>query len=287
MILVTGAAGKTGRAVLWALAQRGAQVRALVHRSEQGQVVQSLGVEELVVGDLRDDPLLTQALEGVSAIYHIPPNVHPDEFAIGSGLISAALASGVERFVYHSVLHPAIEAMPHHWEKMRVEELLVTSGLDFTILQPAAYMQNLFAQWDSFVEQGRYTVPYPVETRLSLVDVEDLGAAAALVLTEADHSGASYQIVGTRPVTQLDVAETLSEVFGRLVQAEAIPTEEWQARAQSAGLGEYPIQTLLKMFAYYAAHDFIGSPRVLRWLLGRPPTSLKTAVEREYQRRCG
>ena len=93
----------------------------------------------------------------------------------------------MRRLVYHSVLHPQIEAMPHHWEKMRAEELLFAAGLDVTVLQPTAYMQNILAGWRDIVEAGIYRVPYPVESRISLVDLDDVAAAAALVLTQPGH----------------------------------------------------------------------------------------------------
>ncbi|MGD2207623.1 MAG: NmrA family NAD(P)-binding protein, partial [Anaerolineae bacterium] len=123
MILVTGAAGKTGRAVIRALAARGAAVRALVHRSGQVSKVEALGAET-IVGDMRDGVAMDRAARGAHAVYHICPNVSPDEVTIGQTAITAARRAGVEHFVFHSVLHPQVEAMPHHWLKMRVEELL-------------------------------------------------------------------------------------------------------------------------------------------------------------------
>ncbi|MFN8458488.1 MAG: NmrA family NAD(P)-binding protein [Anaerolineae bacterium] len=71
------------------------------------------------------------------------PQHAPDEVAIGRAAIAVAKAAGGPRSVYHSVLHPHTEKMPHHWHKLRVEELLFESGLEWTILQPAAYMQNV------------------------------------------------------------------------------------------------------------------------------------------------
>ena len=148
MILVTGAAGKTGQAVIRALVARGADVRALVHRPEQVPITAGLGARETIAGDLRDRAALARAAQGARVIYHICPNVSPDEVTIGRAAIAAARAAGVQHFVYHSVLHPQVEAMPHHWLKMRVEELLFQSGLAYTILQPAAYVQNVLAHWD-------------------------------------------------------------------------------------------------------------------------------------------
>jgi uncharacterized protein YbjT (DUF2867 family) len=187
MILITGAAGKTGRAVIQALSRRGETLRALVHDPGQIQTVKALGVHEVLVGDLLSRSALDEAFKDVHAVYHIPPNVNPDEVVIGKNMIDAAQSAGIEHFVFHSVLQPQIEAMPHHWKKLRVEEALLQSGLPFTILQPTAYMQNILAQWDNIIQRGSYSAPYPEETRLSMVDLEDVAQVAATVLTEAGH----------------------------------------------------------------------------------------------------
>ena len=76
--------------------------------------------------------------------------------------MEAARTAGVKRFVYHSVLHPQTEEMPHHWQKLRVEEEIFRGGLPFTILQPCAYMQNVVAYLDDIVMKGRYVVPYSI-----------------------------------------------------------------------------------------------------------------------------
>jgi uncharacterized protein YbjT (DUF2867 family) len=280
MILVTGAAGKTGRAVIRALTTKGEAVRALVHRPEQVRLVEGLGAREVVVGDMRLQATLGQAAQGARAVYHICPNVSPDEVAIGQVAIGAARSAGVKHFVYHSVLHPQVEAMPHHWQKLRVEEQLFRSGLPYTILQPAAYMQNVLAHWDQIVEQGVYPVPYAVETRLGMVDLEDVAEAAAAVLTEPGHVGAVYELAGMEVLSQAEVATILSQQLGRRVRAEAVSLETWERRARESGLGDYQVETLVKMFRYYECYGFWGNPRVLSWLLGCPPTTFAAFVER-------
>ena len=287
MILITGAAGKTGRAVIRALVARGQAVRALVHRPEspggdlrQVRPVKELGVQEVVAGDLHDPAAVEQAVRGSRAIYHICPNMHPGEAAIGQTVITAARSAGAQHFVYHSVLHPQVEAMPHHWLKMRVEEQLFESGLSYTILQPAAYMQNLLAHWDRIVREGVYPVPYRVDTRLSMVDLDDVAEAAAAVLTEAGHAGATYELAGAELMSQIEVASVLASCLDHPVRAETVEIGVWEQRARASGLGDYQVETLIKMFRYYDRHDFWGNPRVLGWLLGRPPTTFAAFLER-------
>jgi uncharacterized protein YbjT (DUF2867 family) len=278
VILVTGAAGKTGCAVVRVLVARGVAVRALVYRPSQVGLVWELGAREVIVGDMRDQTTVKQVVQGVRALYHICPNMSPDEFTIGKLVVGEARSAEVAHFGYHSVLHPQTEAMPHHWGKLRVEEHLFESGLPYTILQPAPYMQNVLAGWDSIVEDGVYRAPYAVETRLGMVDLEDVAAAAATVLIEPGHQGATYELVGTEALTQTDVAAILSRGLGRTVQAQAVPLDVWEEGARVTGLGDYQVKTLVRMFRYYERHGFWGNPNVLEWLLGRPPTTFETFV---------
>ena len=279
MILITGAGGKTGQAIIRALVARGATVRAFAHRPDQIQALQALGAQ-VVIGDMRDRATMEQAVRGARAIYHICSNMHPDEVAIGEAAMGAARAAQVERLVYHSVLHPQTEAMPHHWRKLRVEEKLFESGLAYTILQPAAYMQNVLAYWNPIVEQGVYPVPYAVEARLSLVDLEDVAEAAALVLTEPGHTSATYELAGPEALSQVEVAAILSRQLGHRVQAQAIPLDEWERKARASGMNDYAVETLLRMFRYYDGFGLCGNPNSLNWLLRRPATTFATFVAR-------
>ncbi len=280
MILVTGAAGKTGLAVIRALAARGQVVRALVHRYQQASVAVQAGAQDAVAGDMRDQAVVTQAMDRVRAVYHICPNMSPDELLIARVAFEAARAAGTEHLVYHSVLHPQTEAMPHHWQKLRAEELLFELGLPYTILQPAAYMQNVLAYWDQIVQQGIYAVPYATETRLGMVDLEDVAEVAAVVLTEEGHAGATYELVGADVLTPVEVAAALERKLAQPVRAHTMPLEVWEEGARAAGLGDYQVETLLQMFRYYERHGFWGNPRVLTWLLRRSPTTFASFIER-------
>ncbi len=283
MILVTGAAGKTGRAVIRALARRRQPIRAFIRREEQDSLVKQLGAQETTVGDLQDPSALAQAVQGVTSLYHICPNMHPSEIEIGRAILTAAQEAGVRRFVYHSVLHPQVEAMPHHWHKLRVEEAIFESGLDYTILQPAAYMQNLQASWESILGDGVYRVPYAPDTRLGMVDLMDVAEVAARVLTETGHVGAIYELAGPDILTQEEAAAVLSQELRRDVRVEQIPRDRWRQQAQAGGLSDFAVNTLLAMFEYYERFGFWGNANVLSWLLKRPPTSFAQFVRRSAQ----
>jgi len=273
MILVTGASGKTGRAVLAALQAEGAPTRALA-RSEQ-----PLPADEVLQGDMADSAVMAAALAGAQAVYFIAPNMHPTEAALGADWIAAAKAAGVRRFIYHSVLFPQIEIMPHHWQKLRVEEALIQSGLEFTILQPASYMQNILPYIASMHEHGEYRVPYSVDAKFSPVDLEDVATAAARVLQQPGHIGAINQLAGPDVLSSTEMAQYAAQHLGRQVTAVQQPLADWQAA--NAHLPTYTRGTLAAMFTYYDVYGFAASSFALAHLLEREPTHFADFLARE------
>lgn len=278
MILVTGAGGKTGRSVIDALAGQEEPIRAWVRRPQQ---MEGLICADWIAGDMRDAPLWEAACKGVRAIYHICPNLHPAEVAICQLALDAARVAGVEHFVYHSVLHPQTSAMAHHWRKLQCEEAIFASGLPFTILQPCAYMQNVLVYWPSITGQGIYPIPYALDARLSLVDLADVAAVAAKVLTEEGHAGAIYELAGPQPLSQTEIAGLLTAALSRPVRAERVAWDVWESAARQRGMGDEAIEILLAMFRYYDRHGLVGNPNVLGWLLGRPPTPFAELVSKQ------
>jgi uncharacterized protein YbjT (DUF2867 family) len=290
MILLTGAGGKTGKMLIKALANV-ESVCAFVHREEHVSVAKSLGAEKVLVGDMRDEIAIHSAMQGARAVYHICPNMNPEEAVIGKLVIATARESRIEHFVYHSVLHPQTEKMNHHWQKLRVEEILFESGLPFTILQPAPYMQNLLAGWQSIIENGVLRVPYSITSKFSFVDLEDVTEAAKIMLTEPDHLNTTYELAGTPPLSHVEVAEIFGRVLNREIRAEREELRDWRRRTSTASTinihsaprDEYATENLIRMFEYYDRWGLVGNPNVLRWVLKREPTSLESFVERIWK----
>ena len=281
MILITGAGGKTGKVLIEAFSTS-ESVCAFVFHPEHAAVVHALGAERVILGDLHDPAAIRSALDGVRAVYHIPPNMSPDETIIAELMLSEARKAGVEHFVYHSVLHPQTEKMVHHWEKLRAEDMIFGSGLSFTILQPAPYMQNFLAGWTSIIAEGLLRVPYSVHTRFSFIDLEDVAEAAKRVLRGYDHLHATYELAGTQPLSHAEVARIFSHALGRDVRAEAESVEAWKRRA--TGMSQYATEALAKMFAYYDQWGLAGNPNVLTWLLEREPASIESFLRKTLSR---
>jgi len=142
--------------------------------------------------------------------------------------------------VYHSVASPYAPAMPHHLGKAVSEDLVRRSGLAWTILQPGAYLQNLDLS-------GPVRVPYDVGATFGFLDLADLGAAAATVLLDEGHVGATYELA-SRVAT---VAELAAEAGLTAERVDDPGTHPW----------------LSAMFAYYDRHGLPVGTLPLRALL--------------------
>ena len=135
-------------------------------------------------------------------------------------------------------------------------------------------MQNILGGWKNS-QAGRYVVPYNLDARISIVDLEDIGKVAAKVLLETGYSNAIFEIAGPEALTQTEVAAVISSVLRINVEAIQQSFVEWQDNASKAGLPELEIAWLLKMFNYYDHYGLIGNSMTLEHLLGVSPTTFK------------
>lgn len=278
MILVTGASGRTGRRCIHHLTETGVNVRAFVRRAAAADELHTLGVQETFVGDLFDDKNLLQSLDGVTQVLHICPPMHPQEDVLARSLIRLARIAGVNRIVLWSVLHPHI-SVPHHERKLAAEAALIESGLQFTILQPARYMQHLESIWLQVRRERVHSFPFSTKALFSLVHVDDAAEAATITLTKSGHENAIYELAGPQALSQEDCADTIASVLRHEVTARAAALDDVIEKARLAGVPQWRIKTLEIMNQHYDVHGLTGNPNVTRWLLGRQPRSFKDYVE--------
>jgi uncharacterized protein YbjT (DUF2867 family) len=118
-----------------------------------------------------------------------------------------------------------------------------------------------------------------------MVDLKDVAEAAARVLTQPGHADAIYELAGPEVLSQIEIASFLENRLGRPVRAQRISLESWERQARSSGLGDYQVDSLLKMFHHYERHGFWGNPGVLSWLLGRPATGFGAFCDRVVRER--
>ena len=284
MILVTSANGNQGKRLVPKLLAAGHTVRACVRTKASADILRTIGVQEVLVGDLADPAFIRTAMRGAGSVYHVGPTLHPAERAMGFAMVDAASAAGVGHFVFSSVLHAITTDLIQHEIKRDVEEHLLSSGLEFTILQPSNYM--LPHRLVSVFQEGIFRLAWSLDRRQSMVDMEDVADVAALVLSDpARHGAATYELVAPGRFTAYEIGEVLSKVMGRRITVERLDLETF-VRARFGTHDPDTLHHQLRMSraieTRYSNHDFVGNPNVLTWLLGRPPTSFEDFARREY-----
>jgi uncharacterized protein YbjT (DUF2867 family) len=271
-VLMVGATGRYAQFVLAELVQRGVAVHALVRTEQSAEVARRNGASDAMLGDLNEPDSLAAAVAGMDGVFHIGPAFVQDEAAIGVAMVDAARRAGVRKFVYSGVIHPAITAMDNHAAKLPVEEALYTSGMDFTVLQPAVFMQGIAERnWDEIVNEGRLSLPYSVSSKLCWVDYREVAEAAAIAMTSDKLSYGTFELCAAGLFDGLQVAAIASSVLGRRIDAvEASPN------ANAPGLPDGPVRDRMsKMIAHYDRYGLPGgNPLVLRAILGREPRTL-------------
>ncbi|KAH9853694.1 NAD(P)-binding protein [Lenzites betulinus] len=292
-ILITGAAGRTSGFVIRALLQapspiQPSDLRLLVRSQDSAHTLQSripaLADAHFVVGDYLEAHTLAPAVAGVDVVFHNGPAFHPLESAMGIALIEAARAAGVRHFVYCSVLFPVLTKMVNHKAKAVVEEHLIESGLEYTILQPSSLMQNINLQ--TVVSTGTLLALYTPSVLQGYLDLEDLGLVArTVILDPAAHSRARYELVGEN-CSYEDVARAIGAQLGKDTKVVRLPREEATSRS---GLhvdlkAEHISDGFHRMLFYYDRRGIPGNNNTVRWILGREPTSWAERIRRDLER---
>lgn len=265
MILVTGATGNAGGAVVRALVSLGKRVRAVVRDADRASL--PAGVEA-AVADLNEPKTLAPHFEGVIAAFLLS----------GYSGLEDTLANmrrvGVERVVLLSS-----SAAPAGDETNAVaryhilsERAVRQSGLGWTFLQPNTFMTNTF-QWLPQLRSGDVIhAPFP-DVRVATIDPDDIGAVASLALTSAAHEGHAYRLSGPESLSPADRVSILAAVLGRELRFEGQSNEEARAEMSATMPAEY-VDAFFRFFVDGDLDESAVLPTVQE-LTGRPPRSFE------------
>ena len=235
VILVTGATGKQGGAVLRHLRDAGFPVRAMTRDPNQERARALVGHgTEVVRGDFNDPASLTRALDGVDGVFSVqtPMGQGVDaEVRQGIALADAAKRSRISHFVYSSVAAADQKTgIPHFDNKFRIEEHIRATGLRYTIFRPVFFMENWLGMRDG-IEQGALALPLNPDTRLQMIAVEDIGAFVAMVFAHPGHwQGRAVELAGDE-LSMTELAQAFTRMAGREVRYEQVPWDRFEQQA--------------------------------------------------------
>jgi len=233
-ILVTGATGHQGGAVLKHLRERGFPVRALTRDPDNPEArrLASPGTE-VIRGDLSDTASLTRALDGASGAYSVQDSKPGAETEIQQGVNLSNVANRlhIDQLVYSSVASADRNTrIPHFDSKFRLEEHIRNSGLRYSIFRPVFFMENLLGM-KSAIEEGTFSMPLDPQTRLQMIAVDDIGAFATMAFEHPGNWGNQVTELAGDELSMQEIADTLSRVTGRVVRYSQIPWNEFERQS--------------------------------------------------------
>jgi uncharacterized protein YbjT (DUF2867 family) len=225
MILVTGATGNIGRELTRELDAKGAKLRLLVRDPARAAGLSDRA--ERVVGDLGEPSTLPPAFDGVDKLFLLTQGIGTDHTAAA---VATAEAAGVSHIVHVSSLHVTLVPLPAmaRWHHER-EEIVRASGIPATFLRPGGFMTNAF-DWLPTIREGNHVLDPVGPGRYAPIDPADIGAVAALVLTEAGHQGEEYVLTGDETFTVAEQVRVISGTVGRDIKVREVTTPDEAVR---------------------------------------------------------
>lgn len=279
-ILVTGATGTIGTELVKALANKGVTVRAGVHSIIKGDRLKHLNPDvQLVEIDYHKPESLAVALTGVERFFLLPPPT-ADQAELAGLMLDAARQAGVRQVVQLSAAgvgrdsHTAIDQ--RHRE---IEQLVAASGLPHVVLRPEGFMQNFLTQHcETIRDEGKLYMPL-AEAQVAYIDVRDIAAAAATLLTTdpAAHASQAYHLTGPAALSGRQVAEALSQATNRTIAY--VPVSDDEARAAMQDLPAERVQELLELYADYRAGHAATVTQEVATLAGHAPHTIQQFAE--------
>jgi len=271
MILVTGASGSVGKAVLAEVARSGAPHRAM-YRSKQEASKAPAGTET-VIADFSDKASLAAALRGVDSVYLVCSPI-PDLVQLEGNVIEASQAAGIRRVVLNSALGAGDYGKSFPSWHRKVEDKLKATKLAYCILRPNSFMQNVLTYYaPSIRAQGAFYGAMG-NARTTYLDVRDIAVVAAKVLRGGEHDGKTYELNGPEALTYPEVAQKISQHAGIAAKYVDIPVDAQRKAMLDQGMPDWQVTALLDLQEYYTGGKGGTVDGVLQRLLGRPSITM-------------
>lgn len=279
--VVTGVSGHLGRLIVDQLIAAGTPPEQIVATGRDAGKLADLadlardGVT-MRRADFADPDTLADAFAGAEAMVLVSTTTVGERFDNARNAIDAARRAGVSRIVYTSLVNASSARMMLADAHRRTEDYLRESGSAFVILRNGWYLEN-------------YTDQLPMITRyqallgsardglVSAAGRRDYAAAAAAVLTQDGHLGATYELGGT-PFTLTELAVTISDVLDTHIAYRDMSVTDYTATLTAAGLPREMAAAVADADAGLARGELFTSSDDLAKLIGRPATTAREAV---------
>jgi hypothetical protein len=245
----------------------------------------ALGASDVVIGDASNPNDVEKAMEGVSTVYHVGPTVHPREKAMGLTVIEAARKAGDKHLIYSSTMHATTSEMVPHRVKNEIEEQLVQSGVDFTILKPSWYMVPAFLQ--SAFATGTFYVFFDPDRGQAKTNLDDFTDVVVKIASERErHFAASYELNSDVCHSVHEIVGMISEVTKKDINIRRIGVKQLLRMKHGSSFDpnklRYEIDAFQSMATWCDKHDLVGNTNVMAWLLNRTPMTMAAYIQQQW-----
>lgn len=274
-VLVIGATGNVGREVVKALHIVGTPARAAALNERDAAHV-PVEAAEVVFFEFGAPETYAPAFDGVKKLFLMRPPAIADVDTYIKPVIDYAAAHGVEQIAFLSLIGLEQRSYVPHY---KVEKLLAASGVSYTFLRPSFFMQNLDTTHRlDIVEHDDIFIPAG-DARTAFIDVRDIGAVAAHVLTTPGHEDQAYDLTGQEALTYYQVADIFSEVLGRPItySSPSLLRFAWRMKRRGHPWGYVAVTSALYFMTRRGSAETVTGE--VRRLLARNPTSMRQYVE--------
>jgi len=271
MILVTGASGTVGKAVLNEVARSGAKHKAMYRSASEA--AKAPPATQTVIADFAKKETLAAALKDVDSVYLVCSPI-PDLAQLEGNMIDASVAAGLKHIVLSSALGAGDYAKSFPSWHRKVEDKLKATGISYTILRPNSFHQNVVTYFAPSIRTQGVFYSSMGDARVSFVDVRDIAVVAAKALAGGEHSGKTYELNGPEALSYSEVAEKISNHAGRKVQYVDIPAEAQRKATLDQGMPAWQVDALIDLQGYYTSGKGGAVDPLLQNLLGRPAITM-------------
>lgn len=277
-LLITGASGTIGTEVVKQLQARGAEFAVM--SSRPSTVVGGL---QAVRGDFADPASLREAFAGVKTLFLLFPFT-PESVDLARNAVEAAKAAGVKHIVRSSGAG-AQAGSPVAIADLqgRIDALIEDSGIPYTLLRPAGFMQNWVNFYAGQIKAGSYAAAHG-DAAITMVDVRDIAEVAAIVLTDPEsHAGRTYTLTGGEALDTGEQVAMIGRAIGRPVRYEPISAEQVEATLRDWGLPPAQIALYSSLAYVYRQGWAAGLSPDVQSLTGHAPRNFADFVREHAQ----
>ena len=283
MILITGASGSVGKAVLQEVNRGESKFRGMFRSKEEAAKAPSRC--ESVLADYSDRQSLRKAMDGVTSVFVVCSPI-PQLVELESNVLDACKETGVKHVVLNSALGAGDYGKSFPSWHRKVEDKLKTTGMSYTILRPNGFLQNIVAyNAPSIRAQGAFYAAMG-DAKVSYLDVGDIAVLAAKALKGGVQAGKTYELNGPEAISNQELAKRISKVAGRTVNYVDTPESAQREAMLGLGMPEWQVTALLELQQYYKQGGGAKTDGLLQALIERNPVTLDqylTANAREFR----